>query len=168
MQLRLLACAVVASACLTAPPTGHAQVSAGLSELGFLGSFTRQTVGGESASGIAAQGAYGYFLTKNLELGGNLTLAAMTDSDTVGAFSGFLAVHFPSSSAPQTVPYIGAQLGSGFGFDDNPTTIGLFGGVKFFVTPGAAISLQPSYISQKTERATLNTFSIATGISLYL
>src|SRR6266508_3118793 len=112
-----------------------AQVKAGLNELTFSASvFGTKTEGSDTATAATLTGSYGRFLGDHLEVGPLLSVSKAEGVDAFGTIGGYGAFHVNTASA--VVPYVGAQIGRGFGlasdFNDNPWVFGFFGGIKAF------------------------------------
>jgi hypothetical protein len=98
----------------------NAQVSAGLSEMNVNGSLTVQSPEeGDSFTIMQLQLRYGYFLTPAIQVGALASAIKFEDEDTFGDVEAFGAYHFGAPGS-MMVPYVGAHVGTGFGFDDNP------------------------------------------------
>ena len=96
-------------------------------------------------------------------------------TDATGTIDGFAALHFAPDAT--VVPYLGVQIGRGFGqstaFADNPWNYGIFGGIKGFVGPSGAITVQPFWTRYTTRNPVLDTsthldhFGVSVGVSLF-
>ena len=155
----------------------YAQVRAGLNEINFTATLSGTKIDdGDTESAFTFTGAYGRFLTDRFEIGPLLTLFKAEGSDAFGSISGFASYHFAPDS--NVVPFVGAQLGTGFGletdFSDNPWSYGFFGGIKAFVgNGGGAITIQPFWTRQNIgsplidETTHVDNFGATAGISIF-
>jgi len=127
------------------------------------------SAGGGSYTLFQLAMANGYFINDNFELGANFSILKAENTDAFGELSGFLSIHFPHSYDSRTVPYIGTQIGFGYGRgDDNPIIFGGYAGVKIFVTEGGgAFSLQAYYTRQSFENGGINNFGVLNGVSIF-
>ena len=110
---------------------------------------------------------YGYFLNRNLEVGGRFSF-----SDTDGAPSsyglvGFADYHFPSESA--LLPFVGVQVGFADPGGDNDTSFlyGVRGGVKYFLNQNVSVNGILEYNDTDSKNAD-STFALNLGLSVYL
>jgi len=157
-RIRLLS--VLALVLALAVPA-FAQIEQGTFELNFMAALSRNTV--EDADedldigNVAVRG--GFFLTPMLQVGGTISLIAVTVDDvdaSVAALGGFAALHIPLQ-IDTLVPYVGAGAGmgrasvdAGGGMDDDIDMFywRVFGGVKIIIKDGVALVLEPSYMQQ--------------------
>ena len=153
-----------------------AQVKAGLNEIN--GSATVQGTKAEGSATFTVatfSGAYGRFISDAFELGPQLSIVKAEGTDATGTINGFAAVHFAPDSP--VVPYVGVQVGRGFGqssaIADNPWNFGFFGGIKGFVGPSGAITVQPFWTRYTTRNPVFDTsthtdnFGVSIGVSLF-
>ena len=149
--------------------TVFGQVMKGLKEVNLAGSFNVSSAGGESFTLIQFATSLAYFINKNVSVGGNLTLVKPEGFDATGAFSALVSVHFAKTEDAKSVPYIGAQIGHGYGSSfDNPFIFGGFVGIKLFVAGGGgAVSIQPFYTRQDFEFGGVNNYGLLTGVSIF-
>ena len=124
----------------------YAQVKAGLNEINGSASVQASKEEGSDTFTVATfSGAYGRFLGDGFEIGPQLSILKAEGTDATGTIDGFAALHFAPDAT--VVPYLGVQIGRGFGqstaFADNPWNYGIFGGIKGFVGPSGAITVQP-------------------------
>jgi len=134
----------------------------GQSEINVYGSIGTQEIkfdgGGKMTEDtITVRTGYGYFITENLSLGGDLQLDDRTDkfggskntTDTF-VFDGSAKYHFMPKNV--LVPYVGVQLGMSLstskqsGASDDTTTTGFaygaMGGIKWFVSENASFNAE--------------------------
>ncbi|HLG93499.1 MAG TPA: hypothetical protein VI546_01545 [candidate division Zixibacteria bacterium] len=144
------------------------QVRKGLNEIAFNGSLDVLTANGSSATSAEVGIGYGHFLTDQAELGGGFSLIKIEGIDAFGTFGGFFSFHFPSTPESKAVPYIGGNIGLGYGDPfDNPFIFGGYGGFKLFIASGGAISIEPFYQRYNYSGGGINNFGVRTGISLF-
>jgi hypothetical protein len=154
----------------------YAQVKAGLNEINGSASVQGSKAEGSDTFTVATfSGAYGRFLGDGFEVGPQLSILKAEGSDATGAIDGFAALHFAPDAT--VVPYLGIQIGHGFGqstaFADNPWNFGFFGGIKGFVGPSGAITVQPFWTRYTTKNPVLDTtthtdrFGVSVGVSLF-
>jgi len=141
-------------------------VHAGLTEFNMAGSFTST----EGATSYMLGVAYGKFVTDQIEVGGNLTIQGQSydgDSATMFTPSVFAAFFFPIES-DKIAPYVGAQVGlmTGSGMD-SITQFGAVAGIKYFISEGGAITVQPQLLMMSGGGGSATSFGISTGISLF-
>jgi hypothetical protein len=111
----------------------------------------------DSAAGtqISLNAGYGYFIADYLEVGG---LFGFSDDDIVTSFAigGFAEYNIETES--DVIPFVGTQLrlidvdidlGAGSS-GETAGALGLYAGVKFFITEGLAISIR-SLVETATE-----------------
>ena len=152
--------AIVAALLFAGAQTAEAQIRQQLVELNLLGSL--QTVSnGESVTSSRVDVRAGYFFTPELEIGFAINSTKVESLDAYGSIGIFGAYHFADPLA-RTVPFAGAQFGSGFG-NDSGTAYGVFGGLKYFITPGGAIIPQ-AFIQQNGD---LTEYGLQAGIALF-
>ncbi|GAB4456786.1 MAG: hypothetical protein OHK0029_15380 [Armatimonadaceae bacterium] len=113
-------------------------------------------------------GSYGPFLNRNLQVGGQLGILR-TDELTDFQYAAFANYHFPGRTA--VLPFIGVTVGGTTqrisGNTDTAFSLGLQGGVKYFLSENVAISPRLVYISP-TDSAVEDRFSLRLGISVFL
>ena len=154
----------------------YAQVKAGLNEINGSASVQALKAEGSDTFTVATfSGAYGRFLGDEFEVGPQLSILKSEGIDATGTIDGFAALHFVPDAT--VVPYLGVQIGSGFGqstaLADNPWNFGFFGGVKAFVGPSGAITVQPFWTRYTTKNPVLDTtthmdrFGVSVGVSLF-
>jgi len=147
---------------------GLGQVRKGINELSLSGSLDVLTANGSSTTSAVIGIGYGHFLTEQAELGGGFSLIKIEGFDAFGTFGGFFSFHFPSTPESKAVPYVGGNVGLGYGDPvDNPFIFGAFGGIKLFIASGAAISIQPFYQRFSYSGGGINNFGASTGVSLF-
>jgi hypothetical protein len=119
----------------------RAQVRQGLQELNGSGSFTAFDDGSSLFVGLS----YGYFVTRNAEIGPFIDLNRLSvdtpfgdESTTSGLIGGFGHLHFGRRGAT-SVPFLGLEIGAAVG-DAEGVLFGVLGGGKFFVADGAALT----------------------------
>lgn len=157
------------------PTEGFGQVRSGRVELNFAGSLDAMTAGRSLRTywSGSLNTAAGYFIFRRLEAGIDFSLAASQGYPGYGAYGGFATAHFPSAPEAVVVPYLGVRAGSTFNGPtkvvDAPTIYGVYGGVKAFLSPGAAVSIQP-YFSRETwdDYYDIKKFGVMTGLSIFL
>lgn len=145
-----------------------AQVRAGLSEVNLNGNITAVSPEeGDTETTMQVQLRYGYFLTPAVQLGVQLSAIKFEDVDTFGDVGAFGAYHFGSPGS-MTVPYVGAQVGTGFGFDDsNPFTFGGFAGLKYFLGQAGAISPELFVMRSSADDFSWTSFGLRVGVSVF-
>jgi len=154
----------------------YAQVKAGLNEINGSASVQASKEEGSDTFTVATfSGAYGRFLGDGFEIGPQLSILKAEGTDATGTIDGFAALHFAPDAT--VVPYLGVQIGRGFGqstaFADNPWNYGIFGGIKGFVGPSGAITVQPFWTRYTTRNPVLDTsthldhFGVSVGVSLF-
>ena len=90
-------------------------------------------------------GAFGYFVTKALQVGGSVTTMTVSagGSDAGQTYmEGFVKYHFNTDE--KAVPYVGAMLGTvtlyAEGESGSGMTFGAMAGLKYFVSPDLSIN----------------------------
>jgi hypothetical protein len=145
-----------------------AQVSPGLSEINLNGHVTvTSPEEGDSFTMMQLQLRYGYFLTQAVQVGAQFTANKFEDVDAFGEIGAFGAFHFGAPGALM-VPYAGVQVGTGFGMDDSPFSLGGFAGLKYFL--GAAGAISPELFVTRFMRDTgdWTTFGVRVGVSVFV
>lgn len=144
-----------------------AQVRAGLNEVNVNGHITRTSADDESFTMSQLQGRFGRFLSDQVELGVLASLNKFEDVDLFGDIGAFGAYHFGAMGAT-TVPYVGANVGFGFGNEgDNPFSYGGFGGLKFFVGPAGAVSTELFFSQTSIGDSDFNQLGARLGVSIF-
>jgi len=175
-MFRRISILVIGVAFAAGADDAYAQVNAGLNEInGSAAVQGTKAEGSDTFTFATFTGAYGRFLTDGFEVGPQLSIVKAEGVDAVGTINGFAAVHLAPDSA--IVPYVGAQIGRGFGqsttFTDNPWTFGFFGGIKGFVGSSGAIVVQPFWTRSTVRNTAFDTtthtdnFGVSIGISLF-
>ncbi|HYE96859.1 MAG TPA: hypothetical protein VD962_11685 [Rubricoccaceae bacterium] len=89
--------------------------------------------------------SYGYFLTRNAEIGPSVQITHVSTDDDFGdnsstsaVIGGFGHLHFGGRRST-SVPFVGFEAGAAVGDGDDGAVFGLVAGGKFFVAPGAAL-----------------------------
>lgn len=114
----------------------EAQIAQGLNEMNASASFTST----EGATAFNISGFFGHFLTPRIEIGPRISYfkyEGVSGSGSVGAFGSY---HFGAPGAT-TVPFAGALVDIGVG-SSSSASFGGFGGAKFFLNEGAALTAQ--------------------------
>lgn len=131
--------AILAFAVLALP--ADAQVRKGLQEINGSGSATFFDGGSTIMIGLN----YGYFVTRNFEIGPSVQVFRISvdtpigdESSTSGVIGGFGHIHFGRRGST-SVPFVGFEAGAGVG-DASGALLGLVGGGKFFIASGAALT----------------------------
>jgi hypothetical protein len=154
---------------LLAAASASAQVRGGLNELNVSGEISGVSADDETETASQLQLRYGRFMNRNVELGIVLSAMKFEGEDAFGAVGGFVAFHLAGEGAT-AVPYIGAGVDTGFGYDsDNPLTYGGFAGMKFFVGAGGALSTE-AYL-RRTSRGndvSWTSYGVRVGVSIFL
>lgn len=90
-------------------------------------------------------GAFGYFVSDALQVGGSLTtMTVSTDAADAGQsfIEGFVKYHF--NTKEKAVPYVGAMLGTVTLYTDNESgsgvTFGAMAGVKYFMSEDLSVN----------------------------
>lgn len=155
-------------------------VKAGIKEFNFMASSATTHVIDPDRKILMA--AFGYFVADQHEIGLDL---AYSSSKFTGEKERAILPHLfyafytstGSIEGKSFLPSIGAKVGIGKmdrGDDGNIVIIsyGLYGGMKFFIIPGAAFTVQPSYSFQirrsNSSVDNVEGFGIDLGISLFL
>lgn len=146
-----------------------AQVSAGLSEVNLNGHITvTSPEEGDSFTVMQLQLRYGYFLTPAVQVGAQVSATKFEDVDTFGDVGAFGAYHFGQPGS-MLVPYVGAQAGIGFGFDDeNPFAFGGFAGLKYFLGRTGAISPELFLTRTSQDDFSWTSYGVRVGVSVFL
>lgn len=144
----------------------QAQVEAGLNELNVSAHFTGFSGDDSPRSVLQLTGALGHFFTRRLELGGLVSATKVEDVDLFGALGAFGAYHFGMESET-AVPFVGGQLGFGFGSGPNPFNVGAFAGIKFFLTEGGALTAQAVLQRSSSSGASFLQYGLNVGISIF-
>jgi hypothetical protein len=146
----------------------NAQVSAGLSEMNVNGSLTVQSPEeGDSFTIMQLQLRYGYFLTPAIQVGALASAIKFEDEDTFGDVEAFGAYHFGAPGS-MMVPYVGAHVGTGFGFDDNPLAFGGFADIKYFLGHAGAVSPELFATRSTTDNINWTHYGLRVGVSVFL
>ncbi len=114
----------------------EAQIAQGLNEMNASASFTST----EGSTAFNVSGFFGHFLTPSIEIGPRISYfkyEGVSGSGSVGAFGSY---HFGAPGAT-TVPFAGALVDIGIGRSSS-ASFGGFGGAKFFLNEGAALTAQ--------------------------
>lgn len=144
------------------------QIKRGHKEVNIAGSLSSTTDGKETSTVIQLATGVGYFLHTNFEIGANLSFTKVENIQPFGTASGFLSIYPSFKIGSNTVPYVGGQIGIGYGPGDNSIIFGGFSGVKVFVSgSGGAISIQPFYLRQEYKNAGVHNFGILIGVSIF-
>ena len=156
-------------------PTFHEDdraLDTGSVELMVLGSFSGQSVAGESRSAVDFRTFIGVFATSRLEVGATANVMKLEGLDTSGGLMGNVFFNFQNGSA--IVPFVGTGVGTTFGYADaigRPFVLDLSGGVRLVTKGGGgALVIRPFY--QRTNFSSdfadigLNTYGVAIGASL--
>jgi len=115
---------------------------------------------------LAASLAYGIFATDSMEFGVNLQYLSVEDEDDFGSALVFASVHLPI--VQDLYVFVGPQVGSGFGLEDDPIILGAFAGLKAFVADGGgAISIQPFFNKQIFDNGNTSTYGVLMGVSIF-
>ena len=109
------------------------QVAKGMKEFTITGSFNDR-FGGDAILSLSP--GIGYFLTDNHEIGGKLSIITSFEA-TVGQVEGFYNYNITTLN-PKVVPFLSINFGTTLGSYRNAAIIGLGGGVKAFISDGAA------------------------------
>jgi hypothetical protein len=144
-----------------------AQVRVGLSEVNLNGHITSESPEeGDSETTMQVQLRYGYFVTPAVQLGVQLAALKWEDRDTFGVVGVFGAYHFGSPGS-MTVPYVGAQVGTGFGTDNNPFTFSGFAGLKYFLGQAGAISPELFVMRSSADDFSYTIYGLRVGVSVF-
>jgi hypothetical protein len=145
------------------------QIHSGMNELNISGSLNNSKVdGGETYTYIHLSSGFGHFFNEFLEAGANFSLEKAEDMDPCGTASLFISIHFPSATLRTAVPYLGGQIGGGYGSEDNPFIWGAFAGLKLFVSGGGAVTIQPYYVKQQyPSDVNIDNYGLLTGVSIF-
>ncbi|HSJ23894.1 MAG TPA: hypothetical protein VK929_04355 [Longimicrobiales bacterium] len=145
-----------------------AQVRPGLSELNLSADISAMSPEeGDSETTMNVQLRYGYFLTPAIQLGAQLSAIKFEDVDTFGDVGVFGAYHFGAPGA-MAVPYAGAHVGTGFGFDDsNPFSFGAMAGLKYFLGQAGAITPELYVTRSSADDFNWTTFGLRVGVSVF-
>ena len=142
-----------------------AGIEQGKSEVGA--NYTRQDVDGIVISMVNFN--YGYFMTDELQLSGNLMLMEAEDFELIG-LDGQAKYHLIQEGS-EIVPYVGAQLGnvsiSGPGFSESATSYGFMGGAKYFVSEDASVNVEYNYKNVMYEGGDITITTLSVGMSVY-
>lgn len=114
----------------------EAQIAQGLNEMNASASFTST----EGATAFNISGFFGHFFTPRLEVGPRINYVKYEGASGSGSVGAFGAYHFGAPGAT-TVPFAGALVDIGVG-GNSSTSFGGFGGAKFFLNEGAALTAQ--------------------------
>jgi opacity protein-like surface antigen len=106
---------------------------------------------------------YGPFLNPNLQVGGQIGGSGGENSATQYRVAAFANYHFPGASA--VLPYVGVSLGYSKtnGGNDEDTSVGLQGGIKYFLNPNVAARVEGRYDFNDD-----GNFGINLGLAVYL
>jgi len=151
--------------CLFSGSFVSAQVEQGMIEFNLGGGLEAISNGGTFTT-FTLDTRIGYFFRDEHEVGGIFTVLKIEDIDPIGSFSGFYAFNFTREDSP-VLPYIGGRFGMGFEPGDDPLIIGAFGGIKYFISEGGAIMVQPFYSRYDYDAGGFNNFGVSFGISLF-
>jgi hypothetical protein len=118
-------------------------------------------------------GTFGKFFTDNMEGNGTLMLIGYdTDFDdaTMYILSGKFNYNFFQSGLTY-IPYAGCALGlAGYdagGTSDSSLSIGVQGGIKYFISEDTSFNLEASLTHYEIEGESIDSFAITAGISYY-
>jgi len=154
---------------LTMGSESQGQVRQGMNELNMAGSLDVLSSEGESLTLLNIGIATGHFVMPNIEIGTTLSLTKFDDEKATGAAGSFVSYHFQNDPGSRIVPFITGQVGLGYGNNDNPTIVGLAGGIKVFVAGGGgAFTFQPFMSKQFYKDGSLNHFGVSYGVSIFL
>lgn len=118
------------------------------------------------------------------KLGAQFNVLKVEGEDAFGTYGAVAAFHFGPTSGV-VVPFVGAQLGRGYGqhFDlgvgdvHNPWAYGAFGGVKAFVGGGGgAVTVQPFWTRQtrsfesggRSGHVHADQYGVLVGVSVFI
>lgn len=115
----------------------EAQIAQGLNEMNASASFTST----EGSTAFNISGFFGHFLTPNIEIGPRINYFKSEGVSGRGSVGAFGSYHFGAPGAT-TVPFAGALVDIGVGSGSSSASFGGFGGAKFFLNEGAALTAQ--------------------------
>ena len=124
----------------------------------------------DNATTTLLGGSYGRFFTDNMEGTGTLMLMNFDGDFTVYLLYGRFNYNFVKAGATY-IPYAGCALGV-VGYDDgnvsdSAISIGVQGGVKYFLSEDTSFNLEASYTIAEIDSESYDAFSITAGISFY-
>ncbi|MBT7808421.1 outer membrane beta-barrel protein [Candidatus Poribacteria bacterium] len=143
-----------------------AQVGQGTNELNASGAVTVTGSGGDSTTTTVVGVGLGHFVSNTLELGGDFSLLKGGGGDAFGAANLRLSLHFPKTDST-ALPYVGVTVWRSYGLSDNEYMYGVYGGVKLFVSDGAALSVQPFITRATADFGNATSLGIVSGVSLF-
>ena len=110
---------------------------------------------------------YGYFVSRNLELGGRFSFADFEGAPSSYGLAAFADYHFPGESA--LLPFVGVQVGFADPGGNNDTSFlyGVRGGVKYFLNQNVSVNGILEYNDTDAKNAD-STFALNLGLSVYL
>jgi len=152
------ACLVLLAVAAASAPS--AQVRQDLVELG--GSGTLQFSDGDAVLYLSP--TLGYFVTNQIEVGLNPSIATDFDDGTV-YLTAFGAYHFAASPTARTVPFVAALLG-GSVTDGGGLALGAEAGVKQFFQPGGALVVNAFVTTDESFDAVVA--GVEAGVSIFL
>jgi hypothetical protein len=124
--------------CLLSVTNTYGQIAKKLNELNVSGTFIAS--GGSSAYFLSCD--YGRFLTNTMEIGANLDIISSGNAETY--FGMFFSKHFPRNLNSTMIPYVGCKINYATEYDY--VELGLYGGMRLFITRGGALSVEPFYL----------------------
>jgi len=99
----------------------------------------------ESFTMVDASASVGSYVDSTTLLGVGFSYSRSTYSTRYGDGYVYATWHFPSAEFGNTVPFLGAMMGSTYGYGDDVMRYTVRGGVKVFFTARSAFVFQPYY-----------------------
>lgn len=119
-------------------PAATAQIGRGAQEVNGSGTATFYDNGSLISIGMS----YGYFVTRNVEVGPSIEITRVDsdagDANTSGAVGGFGHLHFGRLGAT-SIPFVGLEIAAGIGNAEG-VLFTFVGGGKIFISRGAALT----------------------------
>lgn len=121
----------------------------------------------DPANNIDLNVGFGYFLSPQLEVGGELSYFNPDDGDNSYGVAALLDYHFPSASA--ALPFIGVTAGFADpgGNSDTYFRYGIRGGVKYFLNQNVSANAILQWTDTDQENSESD-FRLNFGLSVYL
>jgi hypothetical protein len=137
-------CLSIAVLLMTVSTIASAQTERGMEEFSVGGSY----VGGDTEESGQLNAMYGYFFQRDWQVSISGWVLHVKNEDVTGTISGQLSLYLPSESS-KSAPYIGLEVGTGFGEIRPNYILGGFVGIKEYLfgseRVGGAFWLQASY-----------------------
>jgi len=171
-----LVLAVLLSSCSAVAPRNESHFGPvdGESLLAVGGSYSRINPDvGQTSNLVTVQTAFGYFLTKEHEVGGQILVGRADSGNTEAESTAVLPYYnYNYRQSSRTWYYVGPHLGvintvaksGAFKSDDTNVSIGVHGGIRQWLTPNSALYLEP----RLTFNSDVSDFTLLFGVNFTL